>query len=35
MTDKNYNDIDILDTKGFKTCKQVREEKLKEKKWEN
>lgn len=31
MTDKNYNDIDLFDIKGFKTCEQVREEKLKEK----
>lgn len=29
MTDKNYNDIDIFDLKGIKTCEQVREEKLK------
>lgn len=31
MTDRNYNEIDLFDIKGFKTCEQVREEKLKEK----
>jgi hypothetical protein len=29
MIDKNYNDIDLFDIKGFKTCEQVKEEKLK------